>query len=121
MSTHKQTITKIQPEYVTLELLDGFEATGEFRSPNKGEWFIGDGDTRQTDELQSNGGTYGERYILRKIGPEIRTQYLNIYADGAISRQLHDSVSTADFAASMSSTRRKAIATVTYEVPRKAA
>lgn len=61
---------KIGPEYIydegcNPEIPDGYEATGEFRPPRKGEWFLWP-DMTHAEQTPCNHNNYHPRIILRK-------------------------------------------------------
>jgi hypothetical protein len=97
---------------VTLEIDNipaGYEATGEFRHPKEGDWFI----DVYGDANNAIGPVRGPRVILRKKPPEVRSVFVNVYP-GNIGDYGYSSKAEADTAAGR---YRIACLELKYEVP----
>lgn len=63
---------------ITVDLPDGWEATGEFRNPAEGEAFISS--SGELVPFSNTGFSCSPRLILRRVEPKKESRWINIYS-----------------------------------------
>lgn len=63
---------------IEVDVPEGFEATGEWKAPVKGQWFL-DTAAEPVHAIKANADYTCCRLILRKVEPKRETRWLNLY------------------------------------------